>query len=301
MRASETLPSFRQYATTLGAIGEIKYCSEWIEKNYAQLTTQQGMSKALQGIFLDPASPIAALKGSPTLLSDHWLFRSMMALLREETGRADGYGYAGLSADTGIVDGITGGYISVADFGSRKAPLSPQLLQAISTAFSKHLVRIGAKTASKLMVSSVRGQAEAIFNFQMMNYRYFNPIDWLVSDALNKAQLGHELPANHDSFLSASKDAVASRTGNLINVDGGRVWIKCQSAYDGRIDKRKELCGRVGAMKLCYSAKELSKRRFLLVIDGSFDDEDLRLFVQAGWDGVYYFDELDDLVAAVRA
>ena len=113
--------------------------------------------------------------------------------------------------------------------------------------------------------------------------------------------LSHESPANHDSFLSTSEDAVPSRIENLIKVDDGRVWIKCQSAYDGRIDKRKELCGRVGAMKLCYSVKELSKRRFRLVIDGSFDDEDLRLFVQAGWDGVYYFYELDELVAAVRA
>jgi hypothetical protein len=54
-------------------------------------------------------------------------------------------------------------------------------------------------------------------------------------------------------------------------------------------------------MKLCYSAKELSKRRFLLAIDGSFDDEDLQLFIQAGWDGVYYFDQLDELVPAIRA
>lgn len=37
------------------------------------------------------------------------------------------------------------------------------------------------------------------------------------------------------------------------------------------------------------------------MIDGSFDDDNLRLFVQAGWDGVYYFYELDELVAAVRA
>jgi hypothetical protein len=38
-----------------------------------------------------------------------------------------------------------------------------------------------------------------------------------------------------------------------------------------------------------------------LVIDSIFDNEDLRLFVQAGRDGVYYLDALDELVAAVQA
>ncbi len=297
--ADRTQPSFKQYAETLRAIGETKYCNEWILKNFASLGTQRGMAKALYAVFADPVKPLKTVTCNAVTLNNHWLFQTLMAMQRAETGRADGYGYAGLSADTGIVDGITGGYILVADFASRKTALSPHLLKTISATFAGHLTRLGATRVEALLKQAVLGQAEAIFNFQMMNYRNYNPIDWLVAARFEKEKIAHKLPANHDSFLSASGGAVASRTGNLISVDGGRVWIKCQSGYDGRIDKRKELCGRIGAMKLCYSTKQVKSKRFLLVIDGFFDDEDIRLFGQAGWDGVFYYDELDDLVAAL--
>jgi len=85
----------------------------------------------------------------------------------------------------------------------------------------------------------------------------------------------------------------------MISVDRGRVWIKCQSAYAGKIDKRKELCGRIGAMKLCYSPMELGQKKFFLVIDGFFDDQDLALLDQAGWDGIFYPDEMDELIRAI--
>ena len=88
-------------------------------------------------------------------------------------------------------------------------------------------------------------------------------------------------------------------TGNMISVDDGRIWIKCQSAYAGKIDKRKELCGRIGAMKLCYTPEELDQKKFYLVIDGFFDDQDLALLDQAGWDGIFYYDEMDDLMALI--
>src|SRR5436309_866055 len=102
----------------------------------------------------------------------------------------------------------------------------------------------------------------------MMNYRFFNPIDWLVIDRLKAIGHFYQWPSKHRSFLNISDGEIASSTGNMISLSGVNIWIKCQSAYDGRIDKRKELCGRVGAMKLCYSKVELDKLRFYLVLDG---------------------------------
>lgn len=85
----------------------------------------------------------------------------------------------------------------------------------------------------------------------------------------------------------------------MISLSNGNIWIKCQSAYAGKINKRKELCGRVGAMKLSYSPEKLKEKSFLLVIDGNFDAEDIALLDKAGWDGIYYFDEIDELISSI--
>ena len=298
----DELPSFRAYAATLEASGECKFGNVWILDHFDDLRKPTGMASALEEVYRDPVKPLKAIAGKPIALRSHWLFQGLMAMLRTETGRADGYGYSVLGTEAGRereINAFAG--TTIAPYINRQKNLAVDLREDIARVLAGHLTRLGRRSCESLLGRSAVVAAESVFNFQMMNYRFFNPVDWLVSRRLREERISHELPANHDSFLSTSVDAVPSRTGNLIKVDDGRVWIKCQSAYDGRIDKRKELCGRVGAMKLCYSAKDLLKRRFLLVIDGSFDDEDLRLFVQAGWDGVYYYDELDELVAEVRA
>ena len=258
------------------------------------------MASALESIFRDPKAALRPLSKASISTDHHWLFQAMLNVLRLESGRKDGYGYAGLAADTGIKEGITAGYIQVADFTNRKTNLPSKLLQAIAGTFSKHLRRIGESKLKGLLTASALTQCESVFNFQMMNYRLFNPIEWLVAARLKRESLPFAWPSTHESFLNVSDGEIASSTGNLISVGKQKVWIKCQSAYDGKIDKRKELCGRVGAMKLCYTAEELKKVRFYLVLDGFFEDVDLKLLSEAGWDGIFYYDELDALVSFVK-
>ncbi len=82
--------------------------------------------------------------------------------------------------------------------------------------------------------------------------------------------------------------------------------INWQSAHDSHTnDKRKELCGRAPALRYQWDA---SKKRFvrrswaqkmLLVVDGTWGQEDLDALTQAGWDGIYYPDQLDKLAADI--
>jgi hypothetical protein len=295
-RAEKDLPNFVGYAKKLREVGDRIHCFQWIIDNLADLSTSAGMEKALREVFANPSLALDR-EGAP---SDHWLFDSMMVLLRTESGQSDGYGYAELSNDTGIVDGITGGYIIVADFKNRIKDLPPNLYSAIAGTFSGHLSRLGVKGISGLLAEVSGVACKSVFNFQMMNYRNFNPIDWLVSKKLKGAKIPVLLNDAHPSFLSKQLKGSATSTKNIISSSSKKVWIKCQSGYDGKIDKRKELCGRIGAMKLCYDAKGLAERQFLLVIDGFFDDDDINLFEAAGWDGVFYYDELADLTDHVH-
>ena len=298
---NENLPSFQQYTETLNSIGKSKYYNKWIIDHFNDLITLKGMEEALDLIFHDPQKPLNELTDEQLSINSHWLFQTLMSVLRTETGRSDGYGYSVLGRETGRISDINAfAGTTIAPFITRKKALDSDLRKDIARVLAGHLKRLGDKKTEKLLEESALTSAQSIFRFQMMNYRFYNPIDWLVCDHLKNEKIKYDCPAHHDSFLSSKKGAVASRTGNLINVDSGRVWIKCQSAYAGKIDKRKELCGRVGAMKLCYTEKELEKKKFFLIIDGSFDDEDIRLFTQAGWNGVYYYDELDSLIKDVK-
>jgi hypothetical protein len=300
-QVDRTLPSFRQYAETLHLIGETQYCNEWILDHFAELKTQRGMAKALDEVFADPQGPLSKIADRPVALNYHWLFQTLMSILRAETGRADGYGYSMLGTEAGRereINAFAG--TTIAPYINLTKNLNNGLRADIARVLSGHLTRLGLATVARLLTRTALVMAQSAFNFQMMNYRFYNPIDWLVVARLKRERISCQWPETHDSFLSTSDGAIASRTGNLIRVGNGRAWIKCQSAYDGRIDKRKELCGRVGAMKLCYTARQLADKNFYLVIDGSFDDEDLRLFGQAGWDGVFYYDELDELITCLR-
>jgi len=298
--AQATQPVFSGYAAGLLAIGGMRVCNLWILSHLEELNDPQGMEMALRLVFANPSEPLRSVTEHPPKLDNHWLFHTIMAVLRLETERKDGYGYSTLSADTGLIQISAAPGTFIAPFTQCKKGLEPFVLKAIASAFSRHLKRIGKERLPDLLNRSLTVQCESVFKFQMMNYQLFNPIEWLVSVRLKKQHLPFTWPTTHESFLNTSDGEIASSTGNLICLGNGKVWIKCQSAYDGKIDKRKELCGRVGAMKLCYSAKELDTVRFYLVLDGFFDDTDLSLLTAAGWDGVFYYDELDALIELVH-
>jgi hypothetical protein len=296
-----TLPAFVIYSHTIQQIASARIINRWIIKHYNELQTKAGMSNALSLVFADCKKPLMDVSPEVVQVEHHWLFQSIMGVLRTETGRSDGYGYSVLGKETGHeyeINAFAGTVI--APYLQLKKPLPNNLLDAVASVFAGHLKRLGFDNLKRLLEAGIAVQCESIFNFQMMNYRFFNPIDWLVCDRLKVENIVFASPATHESFLNVSEGEIASSTRSLICVRGQKVWIKCQSAYDGKIDKRKELCGRVGAMKLCYTSEELRKVRFYLVLDGFFEDLDLKLLSEAGWDGIFYYDELDALVSLVK-
>ena len=298
----QKLPVFAEFVHSLRNVEGRMAASDWILENHARLCDPKEMRKELKNVFKDASAHLADHVSLELIPNDHWLFSSIMMMLRAETGRRDGYGYSRLGQESGFeyeISALAG--TTIAPFLQRKTALESKLLEGIAKVFSEHLVRLGDDGCKQLLLTSLVTYAVSTFNFQLMNYRHYNPVDWIVCDSLLADGLQYEFPARHPSFLTAAGMGGTTSTGNLICVGEGRVWIKCQSAYAGRIDKRKELCGRIGAMKLCYTPSELEQKKFFLVLDGFFDDNDLALLDQAGWDGIFYYDELDDLAVAVAA
>jgi hypothetical protein len=94
----------------------------------------------------------------------------------------------------------------------------------------------------------------------------------------------------------------------------GRMQVGCsqstvinwQSATDdGKDHKVKELCGRAAALRYTWDAKAKTfvprkgVKKLYLVIDGTWTQEDLDILARAGWDEIFYPDEMDKLAKAI--
>ena len=137
-------------------------------------------------------------------------------------------------------------------------------------------------------------------------YREFRPLDVVVECAL----IAHRLPFKRVNYHQSLWHQKARADGKKINARAGtttlyeteKSLIKTQSAYEaGSGHKKKELMAR--AMSVRYTATTgrvvPAGHRLILVLDGTFTDADLRQLTAAGWDDIFYPDEMDRLVKAI--
>lgn len=302
VQAENSLPAFVQYSQTINEMGVLRLANEWIVESYETLSEKSGMENALISIFRSPKKPLEKFGLKNQSVVNHWLLSSIISMLRTETGRADGYGYSKLGQETGRrreLNAFAG--TIMAPYLQLKCDIDSGLRSDIAKVLSGHINRLGVNKCKELLDKSVSTTIDSIFSYQLSGYRNFNPVQWEIEKLLQSEGVNYICPVAHKSFLSTDESGISSTTGNLICVNEGSIFIKCQSAYDGRVDKRKELCGRIGAMKLSYTEQQLKSVKFYIVIDGYFDQNDIELLSKAGWDGIYYPHELSTLVFDLKS
>jgi hypothetical protein len=151
---------------------------------------------------------------------------------------------------------------------------------------------------------------QTVFEAKLLTYRNFKPFEVLLEAALGKAGLkGTVQPAVRACFAEVASSAgveLDPRSSGTTVMRVKNTLVNWQSAHDSHTnDKRKELCGRAPALRYQWDAnmKRFVRRswaqKMLLVVDGTWCQEDLDALARAGWDGIYYPDELDKLVADI--
>ncbi len=135
---------------------------------------------------------------------------------------------------------------------------------------------------------------------KVVTYRDFQPVRDLVMSACPTARLIRIKSCFGEAAgLSglASDTTVLKAEQTLIN------WQSCSDA--GRDHKKKELCGRAVALRYSWDAKprEFTPRpgvkKLILVVDGTWRQPDLDALIRAGWDEIFYPDEMEKLVDAI--
>jgi len=262
----------------------------YVIRHYSELTTEAGMLSHLR-------------KHAPT--GYKWLFTHLMEILKSDSGARQGYGYSALAADVGYDTGISSGYLELSDWvnGFLPTPRNKTLLKDVARALA---VRLNALSIKRLQEMAGTIDAESLKNVleqKVVSYWLFEPLPLLILHALEQFGQTPRYQKKHPTFIGESLDnalGIAAPTVIVCN----KTIICWRSAHDtGRHHKTKELSGRAQALRFQYSAGAFARRKtarkLILVVDGTFTQQQLEDLASAGWDEIFYPDEMDRLAKAI--
>jgi hypothetical protein len=303
------------WLNTLRNLPHVRFASEYVANYLGDLSHPRELLNNLQALYLDPESLTEKLS-TPTGWAPRtvWLMEAILEILKHSTGNAAGFGYAQLARAVANPNGPARGI-------SRKAAeyllspwghlsewinrvpnkdIPPEVLNGVCLVLADMLrVESPANIIANIsaLIESVRTN---LIEAKLCTYRSFEPLRILIEGSVPGARLDQarscfgekaELPGQ------ATKTTVLRKGQTLIN------W---QSASDaGRDHKKKELCGRAVALRYSWDSKHKrfiprpGVQKLVLVVDGTWRREDLLALARAGWDEIFYPDEMDKLAAAI--
>ena len=158
---------------------------------------------------------------------------------------------------------------------------------------------IGLKGVTTLCEAMAADNATHVLESKVIPYRMFD-----------RTRPVYSTTRCQDSVRSDWTCAIERRAG--IGGQAGRMdvgvvkstLINWQSCTDsGRDHKKKELCGRAVGLRYHWNGKSFVRRpgidKMILLLDGSWRDEDLKVLLRVGWDEMFYPDEMDRLIKSI--
>jgi hypothetical protein len=253
--------------------------------------------------FIDPK--IAPLNWPPKSV---WLFEVLLEVPKLLEDDPTSYGYAQLEQDCEKLKDMPKAGDSIYRttipgwVHRRPGVIVPHnVLKGICRILSGQLSKVGSsEIAALLSDEKLRGYFENIIEAKLCTYRMFEPLRLIIENSVHGTLRQHVRSCFGEK---AGLDGQATKTTVL---GKGKTLINWQSASDaGRDHKKKELCGRAVALRYSWdvNAKKFIRRpnveKLILVVDGTWRSEDLFALARAGWDEIFYPDEMDRLVKAI--
>lgn len=291
--------SISQACAAIRSADEFPLFHKFVVEHYDQLITPTGMAQALSDCYKDPDSILGATVGlRKPEERGVWLFDYVMTIIKAQTGKQQGYGYTRLDVDakTGLGTGI-GPHASL--FASREKPLRKDILQAFATVLADKL-----ESVTKRWVRLALGEISSFgltarFEDGVYKSSKFDPPLCLITRHLSSLARN----TRHSTFLTGFVGKGATTCDVLTSSDTLIFWQSASSQGDDH--KTKELTGRIGMLRVQQDkhgrAVAAPYKRFVLVLDGTWKEEQLDRLATAGFDAIYYVDEIDALVKALKS
>ena len=291
----------QDFAQSLYCVENTDTYTDFIIENHEKLSTVHGVKEALLACYKDP---VGILKGYDIKYKpiETWLFTYAMTIEKTLTGKVLAYGLSSLAKDTGLKDSRI--RFAGPQFLWRQKLFKTNEIDAISQVFANKFASVSVDQLNSLdfrtqMFSMLLQRAF----YTLSNYRHFEPLrDLLIHYLENQG-----MPCRHVKLKTALSEFSMSNaaTANYILVPP-TILIYWQSCHGSHVnDKRKELSGRFRATKAKWHENAFSIRKqaekIYLIVDGEWREEDFLLFFRSGVDGIFYPDEIDDLISQIQS
>lgn len=331
LHTARTNPRMAEWIETIKGLAALEPQLEFVVSNWPSLIQATGLFAALKQCHKSPSAVAPSL--IPASSRRVWLFHLLIEWIKECEGSRTSFGLGPLveeidrlSSDSGHRDTVKR-VLGRAPNWQAKRSVELGLTDWHSSPSKQHfafgeddLARVADVLARRLAKCKkpstadkdnlTLGVIQTVFEAKLLTYRNFKPFEVLLEAALSKAGLkGTVQPAVRACFAELATDGgveLDPRSSGTTVMRVKNTLINWQSAHDSHTnDKRKELCARAPALRYQWDA---SRKRFvrrswaqkmLLVVDGTWGQDDLDALAQAGWDGIYYPDQLDQLVADI--
>jgi hypothetical protein len=264
---------------------------KYIEEHYKELVTSNGMFQ-----YLLNHSPQKEYK---------WLFTHLMELFKLASGKRQGYGYSVLSRDVGYTTGISQGYLELSDWvnGFIEAPKAINLIPDIAKALAHRLEKIPLAQIKDMGLKIEGEYYRNLMETKIISYWLFEPLPLLIQKTLLKFGKSVQNIKKHPTFIGEYLMKATSIASPHV-MRSGNTLIGWRSAYDlGKHHKTKELSGRGQALRYEFNNGVFQKRqdikKMILVLDGTFTNNQIKALLDSGWDSIFYADEMDHFIEAI--
>lgn len=280
---------------------------QYLITNHRGLSSASGMRAALEKLYRNPKELVETPEGCEPP-SNVWLYDVIAAVSKAIVGKAQGFGYSSFSAHR-LSKTAKIGAMSVGEwctcfsnqFFNRTATSVPDsAIGYLSEVLSEQVAGFSEAEMLHAKDAVLKQYLEKEYEAVLLAHRGFEPLLALARSAIPK------LSKVSYRTCFAEKAGLGGAAGKTTVAQYKDVIVNWQSAYGGHSnDKRKELCGRAVGLRYTWdaSAKKFKPRpgvkKLVLLLDGTWTQKDLNALVAAGWDEIYYPDEIDKLKASV--
>ncbi len=262
-----------------------------------------------------------------------WLYDHCIAILRAKRGNSNDFGYGPLGqrfqrdsdtpaftsfmrtiiesmpdrkrksairwTSTTLKESSEPGRRGFQDWLSLEKDVSPVIVAAYAYALASLLREVVG--ASLVLDSGKVMSAHAYSSWnKLLTYPEYEGLPGLVMAALGDGVRWTNVP----TLMAEVAGATVQDAGSLRLLRGKKFLCFWVSATDaGKTHKVKELCAKAYVLRYEFLKDTFGRRnlasRLVLIVDGTFSDDDLAALARAGWDEIYYPDEMSQFSDAV--
>jgi hypothetical protein len=282
----------------------------YVEENFSELSTSAGMRCHLERLYINPYDGLnqSEIGGEISIV---WLFFFLIDLAKSYSGKSQDFGMGELTKQA--VPKIQSGRfpanhtvwrLDLPNYFNRspQSSLPDEVLNACSevlaSLLSNKLKKSGViKAGNRILKMTITSNLEQ----KLIPYWLFQPLPTLLEYRLNQKDIAYEKISAHQSFVGEYVGNTRANTTPIIKT--GKTLIHWKSSHDSHTnDKSKELAGRVQSLKFKFNKTfELRDeiKKFILIIDGTFTERNVQSLYAAGWDEIFYGDELNILLESI--